>query len=246
MKNSGWLGRWSRRYFVLRRRSLAFYASYHAYSTGGEPLQAARVVFVRLPEGDFGEARVLIGTRSTYAPNATAAISAASSSSAAGVAGGGKAATPAVSLCGSSARSARFARGAGKGQGYASKNNAPWLVQPDNRSEQCRWVNALWWALEPTEDELRQLQVRRSTALLLLCVWCGLLAASPCLWRVACLCWLRWLAGRLAAAGCLAAADLVWLVGQRQALTHHDATCKFLLFVSSSSCSSSSSAIQPF
>lgn len=103
MKGNGWLGRWVRRYFVLRRRSLSFFASYHAYSTGGEPVQAARVVFVRLPEGDFGEARVMVGTN-----------------------------------CAS-------------GQ--------PWLVQPDNRPEQCRWVNALWWALEPTEDELRQLQI---------------------------------------------------------------------------------------
>lgn len=33
-----------------------------------------------------------------------------------------------------------------------------WLLQPDSRSEQCRWVNALWWALEPTRDELRMLQ----------------------------------------------------------------------------------------
>ena len=102
MKGNGCLGRWVRRYFVLRRRSLSFFASYHAYSTGGAPVAAERVAFVRLPEGDFGEARVLVGT---------------------------------------------------------SASPTPWLVQPDNRSEQCRWVNALWWALEPTEDELRQLQI---------------------------------------------------------------------------------------
>ena len=90
---------WTRRYFVLRRRTLAYYTSYNHFVDRARPLKAVQALFVRLPEGVVGDVRITVGTA-----------------------------------------------------------EGTWLLQPNSRTEQCRWVNALWWALEPTRDELRMLQ----------------------------------------------------------------------------------------